>query len=163
MNIDITKEEYRELLDVLFIAEWVLHAFDAGKKVRTKRHDAIIQKLYSHAAAQGMNNLIALDKDNGVFSPSGELENTTPAWEVIDNFTNETFWDELIHRLSERDVARQVGGYERMDALSTPEFITMETPVLERYETEFDKQGLERLEIVESFAAVPSFPPATHD
>lgn len=163
MKIELTKTEYRELLDVLFIAEWVLHAFDAGNRSRMKHCDRIIQNIFSHAGSQGMEHLIARDAETGELFPSREFDNSTPVWELIDWFADETFWDELIHRLSERDAARRAGGYEHLDVLGPAEFMTLENPIRKRYEAEFGGHGLERLEIVESFASDPLFPHATHD
>jgi hypothetical protein len=163
MKIEMTKEEYRELLDVLYAAEWVFHAYDAGQHPRTKRYNGIIQKLYALAHAYDLERLIKYDKNSREYYPTGEFEDTTEVWKFIDDLTDETFWDELIHRLTDRDIARTVGGYEQMDQLNRREFSEIERPILDRYSAEFDERGLERLEIVESFAPVPAHPSRTHD
>jgi hypothetical protein len=163
MKIDLTKEEYRELLDVLFVAEWVFHAFDTGNDARTKRYDKIIQKIYAHTPEQGLESYMVFDNDMQEYCPSREFEDATEAWKFIDDFTDASFWDELIRRFTDRDIARMIGGYERMNKLSNAEFMATEAPILERYSKEFDDLGLERLEIVEAFAPPPPFRPGTHD
>ncbi|HTG00598.1 MAG TPA: hypothetical protein VK654_08430 [Nitrospirota bacterium] len=163
MKIDITKDEYRNLLDVLFIADWVLHAFDTGNRARVKRYDMVVQKLYAYAAAFGFDRLIDVDRTSKKYFVSQEFESTTDAWGLVDDFTNDIFWDELIHRLTERDIVRKVGGYDHIDKLPAQEYMDIETPLLERYSAEFDEAGLERLEIVGTFSPPPASRPETHD
>ena len=41
--------------------------------------------------------------------PTRRYEDTCSAMEFIEEFENESFWDELIDRLAERDTIREVG------------------------------------------------------
>ena len=163
MNIDISKEEYRSLLDVLQMAEWVMHAHEEEKDPLTEPYDKVIQKFYALAKDMGQDHMVEYDPKLQEYFLSLEFEDTSPSREFITEFTNETFWDELIHRLADRDIARKIGGYEQLDALSMTERFAHEGPILSKYAQEFDDNGLERLEIVESFgpAAAPRL--ATHD
>jgi len=149
MNMEITKEEYRNLLDLLLIAHGVLHAYEAEDNPVAERYEQTIQKIHFFAAAMGFQDLIQLDPDAGGYYPAPKFEETSEAGEVLDAFVDASFWDELIRRFSERDVARGLGGYELLGGLSMTERFALEAPVRSKYSEEFDQHGIERLEIVE--------------
>ncbi len=163
MNIDISKKEYRDLLDVLHMADWVMHAHETEKPLGTENYDKIIQKFYALAKDMGQEHLIEYDPKLKEYFPTRELDDSTESWDFIEDFTDDTFWDELIHRLTDRDVARKVRGYEQMSKLNMTERFAHEGPVLERYSHEFEENGLDRLEIVEHFAPSSTPQTPTHD
>jgi hypothetical protein len=163
MNVDISKEEYSKLLDLLHIATWVLHAHESEKDPRREPYDAVIQKFYALAKDMGQDKMIAFRPDAHSYAPTVEFENTAQSWEFIDEFMDDTFWDELVHRFADRDVARTIGGLDRTDKLNMTERFTIEAPVMQKYTQEFDEHGIDRLEIVEQLVRTPESKPVTHD
>ncbi|MGE5174551.1 MAG: hypothetical protein ACM3MD_12065 [Betaproteobacteria bacterium] len=164
MNVEITKEEYLDLLDLLHIASWVLVAHKTEEDPRTKKYDKIIQKFYALAEEMGSGNLIEHDSDAGKYYPTREFEERSKTMDFIDEFVGHAFWDELIIRLAERDAARQVGGYEQLNLLSHEDRHALEDPAGERYIEEFNENGIDRLEIVERFVDHDTSKPVrTHD
>lgn len=163
MNVDISKEEYSKLLELLHMASWVMHAHENETDPRREPYDAVIQKFYALAKNMGQDHLIAYRSDAHVYAPTVEFENTAQSWEFVDEFMDDTFWDELVHRLAERDIARTVGGLEKTDNLTMTERFTIEAPVLQKYTQEFDAHGIERLEIVEQLVRTPAAKTPTHD
>jgi hypothetical protein len=159
MNIEISKDECRDLLEVLHIANWVMHAHETEPDPGTERYDRIIQKIYSLANTEGLGSLVEADPRGNERS---EMD-TSAAWDFIDEFTNNSFWDELIHRLTDRDMAHLVNGYEQLEKLSMEERFMREAPIIERYANEFDDHGLDRLQIVEHFATESASPTRTSD
>jgi len=163
MKIDISEKEYRDLLDVLHMADWVLHAHETDTNPASEPYDRVIQKFYAMAKDMGQDSLVEYDPDSKQYYSSRDFEENSPSWEFIDDFMEDTFWDELIHRLTDRDVTRQVGGYEQLEKLTMTERFAHEGPIIERYSQEFDDQGLSRLEIIEHFEPVPAASSGTHD
>jgi hypothetical protein len=153
MQIEITKEEYRNLLDVLDMADWMMHAHKTEQDPSTERLDRIIQKFYALARDLGQSRLITYDTATKEFHPTRDFDSETESRRFIDEFTDDSFWDELIHRLTDRDLARRLGGYEQLDKLAMNERFSLEGPVIEHYANEFDANGVDRLEIVEHFGA----------
>ena len=45
MKIEITKKEYRALLDVFHLADWVLHAYKTEEGPETEEYRALEQKM----------------------------------------------------------------------------------------------------------------------
>lgn len=163
MKIDISKEEYSTLLDLLHMASWVLHAHENEQDPRTEPYDAVIQKFYALAKDMGQERMVTYHADAKKYLPTVEYENTAGSWEFIDDFMDDTFWDELVHRFAERDIARATGGLPEPDKLTMTERFTLEAPVLQKYTREFDEHGIDRLEIVEQLVQTPGTRPVTHD
>ncbi len=163
MNVDISKEEYRDLLDLLYISHWVLHSHASEADQRTAPYEKLIQKFHGLAKVMGHAGLVEFNPETGSYQPSAAFEDSTRAWEFIDEFTDDTFWDELVHRLAERDASRIVGSFEQLDSLKSEDRLSLETPLMDRYSKEFDEHGLERLEIVEHFGPAIANPVKTSD
>ena len=163
MKIDITKEEYRDLLDLLYMANWVLHAHKTKEDPRARPYDKVMQKIYSSARATGFGRLIEYDPHDRRYYPTREFEDTTKTEEFIDEFVDDSFWDELVYRLSERDAAHRLGGYAQFRLLSPEDRTALETPDRERYSEEFNKNGIDHLVIAEVFGMSAAKPVKTSD
>lgn len=163
MKIDITKEEYVDLLDLFHIANWVLVAHKTTVDPQVEKLETIIQKFYAMAGEMGLGDLVEFDPARGKYRPTKKLEETSRSMEFIDEFVDHSFWDELIVRFAERDAARQADGYEKLDLLGHEERHAFVDPFEERYAEEFNERGIERLEIVDQFSGDASRPVATHD
>ncbi len=163
MNVDITKEEYLDVLDLLHIASWVLVAHKTGDDPRTEQYDRIMQKFYALAAEAGAGDLIEYNSGTRKYYPTRELEESSRTMDFIDEFVDHSFWDELIIRFAERAAARQAGGYEQLNLMSREDQRALEDPLEDRYTEEFNEHGIDRLEIVEQFGDRDSPKPSTHD
>ena len=62
-------------------------------------------------------------------------------------FENDTFWDELLHRLVERDLIKQEGGVENVMNMDIRERFEKEEPLEKMYDTEFEVNGLDNIRI----------------
>jgi hypothetical protein len=151
MNIDVSKEEYAKLIDLLYIAGLVVTANKTHDTALTRSYEAVIQKFYALAIPMGQGDRIVYDFDLEKFLPEKSLEESSTARTLLDEFTDESFWHELIARLTDRDLERRVGGAEKLAAISQEERFDLETPLEERYLVEFEQHGIERLHIVEDF------------
>jgi hypothetical protein len=146
MNIEISKKEYRTLLDVLHIADWVLHAHKTEEGLETEEFRLLEQKFLSLAEDMGFGHFVEYDPDMKKYFPTGEYEETSSVMEAIVDYDNESFWEELTERLATRDLIQQEGK-DKVVALEFEErMIKMET-FQGRYEEEFERQGLNRLVI----------------
>ncbi|MGF1545893.1 MAG: hypothetical protein ACFCUG_01035 [Thiotrichales bacterium] len=147
MKISLTSQEYRLLLDLLFMSDWVMHAHDVEDGPETAPHRMLAQKLYSYAVEAGCANLVEADKVSNEYFPTREFEEHSPAQVLLDRYNEDTFWDELIERLTERDLADESEDGELNH--SPEEYFRISAPIRELYEEEFGRNGIERLRIVE--------------
>jgi len=144
MKIDITKKDYLTLLEILEIVDWVLHAHHTEERSETRKYREIEQKIFSYAKDTGFEDLVSYDSQLKRYFPTRQFENTSPGMDFVREFENDTFWDELVQRLVERDLIRQVGE-ERLLSMETQERFEKEEPFEKRYADEFYKHELENL------------------
>lgn len=150
MHIEITEEEYGKLLDLLSIANAIITGHK-DQDERTDGHVGLIQKLYALAKDTDQGGKIAYDRELGRYVPVKTHGESAVVQRLLDEYADEVFWHELIYRLTERDVERQAGGYEKTLMMTPENRFDLETPIEEKYLEEFEKHGIERLEIVEHF------------
>ena len=67
MKINLTKSEYRTLLDVIYMADWILHAHDTEDKSDSGEYYNLFQKLMSHAKDMDCEDYVVFDdiQNNG--------------------------------------------------------------------------------------------------
>jgi len=147
MKINITRKEYRALLDILSIADWVLNAHRVGDDPETEKYRKLEQKFYSYAKDMGFDNLVEYVPSLERYFPTKEYEETGKFRDFVDEFENETFWDELLHRLVERDLIRQEGGVENLMNMDIRERFEKEEPLERMYAAEFETNGLDNIKI----------------
>ena len=147
MKIDLTRKEYRDLLDVFSIADWVLNAHKVDADPRTARYKNLEQKFFALAKQMNYENLVEYALEHSTYFPTREYDETSSAQAFIAEYDNDTFWDELTDRLAERDLARQLGGYDRIPALSKEEMFKRLGQLEDYYGDEFARNGLENLQL----------------
>jgi len=163
MNIEITATEYRDLLDILHIADVAMSGHRREEDSRTARHRALIQKLYALAGGEGLERLISYDDTVKRYIPTEDFEKSTLAHLVIEEFGDHYFWDLLISRLTERDAAQMAGGSERLQALNDIDRRHAEGLIRQRYLAEFAANGVANLEVVVRYGSVEGMPKNTSD
>lgn len=146
MKINITKKEYRLLLDILYLGEWMLTAHDQEEIPEKEEYQDVIQKFYSYAKEMGYENLIEADKESNKYYETREYEDTSEVHEIIDNYDNATFWGELVSELAMRD-AKEIKGNDAFNKMSPEERIQLLHPLEEKYHEEFMANDLANLQI----------------
>lgn len=145
MKINFTKKEYRLLLDMLDISDWVMSAFEAEKSEKNEAYGAIQQKIFSYAKTMSCEDIIKYDERLGGYYPTWEYEESEHR-EYIKNYDEDIFWEELPHRLAARDLILKMGEkqYGEMDA--EKRFMEISERETE-YAEEFEKNGIKNLKI----------------
>jgi hypothetical protein len=148
MKIEISKGEYKVLLQILEMADWVLTAHKTKEDVRHKPYRRLEQKIFALAEVMGYGSYIEYSKTLQEYLPTRKYEDTCSAMRFIEEFENDSFWDELIDRLAERDAIREVGepGFK---ALKIADRIMKVEEHKAKYFDEFEKHGLDRIIIAE--------------
>ena len=149
MKINFTKKEYRLLIDMIYISEWIMNSRDTGENEKTKPYSELEQKIYSHAKEYGFDNLITYSKSDGKYYPTGDFEFDEQILSFIDTFEEESFWETLCSRLAQRDIVRQFGE-AKVKEMEPFERMTEEDKIAEKYDEEFCTNGLKNLFINET-------------
>ena len=145
MTTAFSKEELELLIKHVFIATWVMNAHKGEPTEQEKRNEALEQKVLALAYENGCKEWIQYYESEKEYLISGEKadEFLLP----IDEFTQETFWQELITLLAERDFHEnhEEKEIEGMDPETRYSCLESEE---EKYGQEFEENGVDNLRIV---------------
>ena len=132
MTIELTDLEYRRLLDMVFVGNWVLNS--ARGMDRITDYDYMESKLFSYAPKCGMKSLV--QNKYGIIQPS-EAYKEGGIHEAICDYEDAVFFEILAEELARRDLG-VYGEPEDLEAL---------TSRMEDYLREFEANGLENVTV----------------
>ena len=133
MQIELTEKEFRRLLDLVYIGNWVLNSTRGDD--RFEDYDLVQEKLFALAGKAGMPSLV--QRWQGHIFPSKAYEEGG-IHEAIADYEDAMFFDILAEELARRDLGLSD---------SDPEDFTQLNDRIEEYLTEFDKNGLNTIQI----------------
>ena len=148
MKIRFTKEQYENLIKLVYLGNWMINAIRSGAKGDEiiQKYEDIEQYIYSFAKDFGLEEHIEFDEEFNKFFPTRNFEENSGVDQYRDEYEDEFFWDELIDRFARRDFIKEYGRkvIEKMDF---KERIEKEHPFIEKYAEEFQEHGIDRLKI----------------
>ena len=131
MRIDLTNKEFRLLLDLVYIGNWVLNS--TRGEDRFAPYDNIESKLFSLCRENGMDILV--EKWNGTDIPS-KAYCDGGIHEAIAFYEDNIFYEILAEELSRRDMQ-----YPEINEENYDEIVVR----MNRYMREFQASGLDHL------------------
>jgi len=144
MKINITKKEYRLLLDVFSIATWVMNSHKYESDPKSVPYENLEQKFMAFAKEFGFKNLIEYDKKMEKYYPTPEYEDSESDMKFIDEFENDSFWEKLGSNLAKRDIINEIG-VEQFEKMETLERFKKVAEIEAKYHDEFEKNGIKNL------------------
>jgi hypothetical protein len=148
MKIEITEKEYRALLDILLIADWILHCYKTEEGPETEEYRNLEQKFFSFAEEMGLANLVEYDPEMKKYFPPREYDETNVVMDAIVDYDNESFWEELMERLATRDLIVKEGK-EKVMAMDDDKRLAKTEKLRQKYAAEFEGHGISRVVIKE--------------
>lgn len=145
MKIEFSKNELKNLIELLYFGEFMFDTSREKYPDKREKYEKLLQKIYKIAYQNGMKDF--LEPSEGKIYPTREFEEDEFIWSVIDEFEDESFWQELMIMLSERDIMEKMSIDEYRN-LSMAERIKLETEHEEPYQEEFAKNGIKNLKIL---------------
>ena len=128
MTIELTDKEFRRLLDMVYIGNWILNSGRGSD--RFEDYDLLQEKLFALCPRAGMRSLV--QSWQGHIFPSQAYADGG-IHEAIADYEDAVFFDILAEELARRDL-----GLES----SEPEDYTELQNRMDEYLDEFDKNGL---------------------
>lgn len=146
MEIKLTKEQYENLLKIVYLGNWMINAIRLEDE-QIKKYDQVEQYIFSFAKDVGLEKYIEFDKKYNQFFPTREFEENPEMEQYRVEYDNEVFWQELADRLGTRDFIKEYGqeGIEKMD--QKERFLKREEFII-KYEEEFEKNDIKNLELL---------------
>ena len=133
MNIELTELEYRRLLDLVYVGNWVLNSCRGND--RFADYDYMQAKMFAHAPAHGMRSLV--DLRFGIPMPSQAYVDGG-IHEAICDYEDAVFFEILAEELARRDLGLYGPVDENNEALNTR---------VQEYLNEFEAHGIDRITI----------------
>ena len=133
MNIDLSDKEFRRLLDMVYIGNWILNS--TRGEDRFEDYDLLQEKLFALCPRQGMRSLV--QSWHGHIFPSRAYEDGG-IHEAIADYEDAVFFSILAEELARRDL-----GLENSD----PDDFTELQARMDEYMNEFERNGLDAVNI----------------
>ena len=146
MKINFTKKEYATLVEMLLIADWIIHAHETEPTGETNSYADVRKKVLSHYKEMGMDDAFRYSQEDDEYYETAEYEANSPHMAFIEAYEESNFWDTLANKLAQRELAAE-------EALSIAEPLTPEQRAMklweiqDRYEDELVEPGLDNLAI----------------
>ncbi len=137
INIELTKNQLRTLLDIVFAGNMVLSGTNDQDE---EKYNEVESLIFGMAEKSGEKGLAEFDKAYGGWLPSKKFEDSG-VLQRMDGYEDFVFWSELARRLALKDIATQT-------KLKDPDLIF--EAMLDRadeYEDFFDEKGIGVLEV----------------
>ena len=128
MEIKLTEKQFRRLLDLVYIGNWVLNSTRGDDRIR--QYDQVESLIFSHCLSHGMAGLTELYQ--GEIIPSRAFAEGG-IHEAIADYEDAVFFDILAEELARRDLG------EDCDDLAAL------TSRMDEYMDEFEANGVENL------------------
>ena len=133
MQIELTEKEFRRLLDMAYIGNWILNSTRGSD--RFEDYDKVESRLFSYCKDHGMASLT--ETWNGQPVPSRAFAEGG-IHEAIMDYEDAVFFDILAEELARRDMHLED---------TDPEDFTELTNRMDEYITEFEENGIDNLTI----------------
>ncbi|MDI6739610.1 MAG: hypothetical protein QME74_04520 [Candidatus Edwardsbacteria bacterium] len=140
MKINLTKDQFRDLLALVYLGEWLVNTYEKDKRrfVLEKTQ----QRLYGLASDNGCGDWIAHDPREKRLVPTAAMDKALSPF--IDLYDENVFWDQLAERLAERDLIRD-RGHDAVHEMDDAAYDAALRPYLDRWWDKIDRHGLDRL------------------
>ena len=133
MKIELTEQQFRYLLDLVYIGNWVMNS--TREDDRIKEYDQVESLVFSHCLSHRMSKLVELYR--GELIPSRAFADGG-IHEVIENYEDIMFYEILAEEMALRDMNGEPLTQENYGAL-------MER--IETYLSEFDRNGTNNISV----------------
>ncbi|MGI5976665.1 MAG: hypothetical protein ACOX68_03065 [Candidatus Limivicinus sp.] len=133
MNIELSDKEFRRLLDMIYIGNWILNSTRGDD--RFEDYDQLQEKLFAMCPENGMRSLAR--SWHGHIFPSRAYEDGG-IHEAIADYEDAVFYNILAEELARRDLGLEDSDPEDFDELAAR---------MEDYLNEFEKNGLDTISI----------------
>ena len=133
MELKLTQKQFRRLLDLVYIGNWVLNSTRGDDRIRD--YDQVESLVFAHCLDHGMAPLTELYQ--GELIPSRAFADGG-IHEAIEQYEDTIFYELLAEELALRDLDGQPLTRENYDALMAR---------IDAYLSEFDEHGTDRVTV----------------
>ena len=144
--MNISKEEYRLLVEMVQVADYVMHAHELEPSEATNDYRALRKKIFSNYKKMGLESLFTFSEKHGDYIETEESLADSRHMGIMENFVENEFWAQLSQRLAMRDLFEE-DDEEAVKAMDSEVLMEKLGEKGVKYDEEFDAHGLERIVI----------------
>lgn len=133
-------------MKLVYLGNWLANANRTSDAV--KEYEEMEDYIFSFAPKFGLEKYMSNEPDDGErFFPTRDFEEETDVQDLIEDYDNETFWDEAVDRFGERDFFKKYSK-EKIEKMDRDERFVKRMECQEKYEDEFEENGIDNFEII---------------
>lgn len=133
MDFNLTELEFRRLLDMVYIGNWILNSTRGADRIA--EYDDVESRLFSMCPSHDMQALT--EYVGGIARPSAAFENGG-IHEAIADYEDSVFFEILAEELARRDMDFEPIGPENLNEL---------TSRIDEYIEEFEQNGIDNISL----------------
>lgn len=141
-TLNLSNEELKKLTKLIFLGEWMTNAFKPLQQVDV--FDDIEQKVYQLVAEAGISNIVEYDDKEESYFITEDFDDE--CMQIAEDYEDKAFWTELLSRLADRDLLEKLSTID-MNNVDEMVLLQKKNEIIEKYESEFEKNGLDNLVI----------------
>jgi hypothetical protein len=148
MQLRLSEQELATLAEMVSLASWVASwNRQEDAEAPFSDYEQLESKILKKTAQAGLVEMVEFDEATQRYRLSPEYQERSFFQECYDEFRNESFWEELVIRLADRDLIRRIGLRDWRKL--TEEQRRERTRDLEkRYWDEFTRSGVNNLHVI---------------
>ena len=135
-EIMLSENQYRALLKIVYLGSWMANSF---RDDPIPELESIEQYIYSFADEFECSHLVRHDVEMREYYPSDSMVKLMDIF--VDEYNDETLWEELALLLARRDMIRNLGE-KKVNSMSENERMKNEDVIVQKYYREFETNGI---------------------
>lgn len=143
MNINLTKKQYKLLIDLVYAGNWIVNSTKNAKELN-KEYEDMVQYIYSFYKDFGLENVVEYDSKYERYFETRDYDESEIS-DYIEEYDDYTFWQNLESMLAKRDAVKESGG--KVTENNYEDILKRTFELEEKYENEFVENGLENVDV----------------
>jgi hypothetical protein len=148
MENNFTKKQYLTLMKLVYLGNWLANSHRLSDD-QIKEYEEMEDYIFSFAKDFGYERYVDHEeKDGARYYPTSYFEEETDIQKLIDEDSEENFWQEAIDHFGNRDFLKKYSR-EEIEKMDQKERFMKIMECQDKYEKEFNDNGINRFEIKE--------------
>jgi hypothetical protein len=143
ITLKLTPDQYRILVETFYLGKWI--ADEEADEIQESNLEGIEQQLLACSGPKKCNSFVEYDKEDDYYGLTEEVEDKL--LEQIDNYDESQFWENLVSRLTMRDLHLK---FTNQQIAAMPEEKGMKAleDIQKQYFDEFEENDIDNLKLV---------------
>lgn len=148
MNIEISKKQFKYLVELVHIGNWVINSNNEPEYLDEK-YEEVAKLIYSHGPKANLEKYVTYSKHSQAWLPTDYLYMKSRASKLIEEYDDHNFWSQLAHNFALRDFHNNYST-EKIQKMSSKERFAKVYDLIDEYTNETNDHGIERFAIIKS-------------